>query len=401
MCEEDKNVKMFADRTRWDLSLNTITSTLSRLKNSDAKITDLTVSNPTQAGFFYPDKEILNALNKRENLIYQPSAKGLLEAREAVCAYYSQKGVDISPEKVLLTSSTSEAYSFLFRLLANPKDKILFPRPSYPLFDFLGGINDVNISFYPLEYKSKWRLARQRFASLLTGSRAVVIVSPNNPTGSFFSQQDMDFVNAECAHSNIPIICDEVFGDYIFDEQSAFPTFAGNKQVLTFTLGGLSKALGLPQMKLSWIIVSGDDGQVKDALARLEVIADTFLSVNAASQNALADWFRLRGCLQEQILDRVRKNYATLMRLCNENSCCKCLNSDGGWYAVVKIGSPSDNFDEEEFVLDLLQKQGVFVHPGYFFDFDESGYIVLSLLPPEKVMEHGVTGLMSQINQVK
>ncbi len=403
MHREFKKLGIFAYRTNWELSLNKIANTLNRIKDTGVEIIDLTISNPTQANFYYP-QDILKALNKKENLIYQPAAKGILSAREAVCTYYAHKGIAVSVENIFLTCSTSEAYAFLFRLLANPGDSILFPQPSYPLFDFLAKINDVGLSFYRLKYSDGWFLSQDTFKERLKGNRAVVVVNPNNPTGSFLSREEMDFVSNECICNDIPIICDEVFADYIFNYKSddrGFPTFIGNKDVLTFTLGGLSKALGLPQMKVSWIIVDGPHDYVKEAIARLEVIADTFLSVNIASQNALFDWFKISSYIQNQILDRVRNNYAILVHACQETEVCECFMIEGGWYAVVKLKAVGDDFDEEGFVIDLLQHQNVFVHPGYFFDFDENGYIVISLLAQQHLMKEGICRVISQINKLE
>ncbi len=402
MHRESKKSGIFAHRTDWELSLNPIANTLNRIRDTGVEVIDLTISNPTQVNFYYP-QDILRALNKKENLVYLPVAKGILPAREAVCSYYAQKGIDVSVENIFLTCSTSEAYAFLFRLLAAPGDSILFPRPSYPLFDFLARINDVNLSFYTLKYSDGWFLSQEKFKECLIGNRAVVIVNPNNPTGSFLTREEIDFVSVECIRNDIPIISDEVFADYIFNYKSderVFSTFIGNKDVLTFTLGGLSKALGLPQMKVSWIIVDGPHDYVKEAIARLEVIADTFLSVNIASQNALFDWFKISSYIQNQILDRVRNNYAILAHACQETERCECFMIEGGWYAVIKL-KVRDNFDEEEFVIDLLEDQNVFVHPGYFFDFDENGYMVISLLPQGEHMKEGISRLMSQINKIK
>lgn len=379
----------FAERTNWNSAPNDVTAILNDLKQSNKIIYDLTVSNPTQCGFHYPIDDLLKELYRESNIIYEADPRGLLCAREAVVRYYQTRGVKVDPVQIFLTASTSEAYGFLFRLLADVGDQVVFPRPSYPLFEFLAGINDLQWKTYDLKYDERWVLSREVFKNVFKDSvRAAVLVNPNNPTGSCFRQNDMDFILKECSRKEVPIICDEVFLDYIFGGINDAKTLAGNVENLTFVLGGLSKSLALPQMKLSWIIVSGPERQAVEAMKRLEIIADTYLSVNTPVQNALPGWLELADSVRQQVLGRIRENREFLKReALNFGGKVKILNADGGWSAVVKADHVGD---DEAFVMELLKEEHTFVHPGYFFDFDEEGFFVISLLPDEKVFQEGV-----------
>ena len=329
---------MFSHRTDWSFASNPLMLRLKELKERNVKILDLTESNPTRAGFSYPGKEILRSLSKPANMLYQPEPFGGLKAREAICKMYKRQGLCVVPSQVVLTSSTSEAYSFLFRLLLNPQEAVLFPRPSYPLFDFLAQLNDVKMQHYPLAYQQGWGVDGQGLKSLRTEkTKALVVVSPNNPTGSFVKEKELAVINQFCQERGLAIISDEVFLDYVFDEEKVkVKSLADNKSVLTFTLGGLSKSLGLPQMKLSWIVVSGPQEEVQEALKRMEIIADTYLSVNTPSQNALDDWFLQKEKIQKQIKKRAEKNRKTLKDALSKTS-FKLLHAEGGWYAIVRL----------------------------------------------------------------
>jgi len=363
-------------------------STLHALKEKKVEILDLTESNPTHAGFCYPAKEILFPLNSVKNLDYRPEPLGDVKARQAICAMYAREKIFVNPDQVILASSSSEAYSFLFRLLLNPKETVLFPRPSYPLFDFLAQLNDVSMESYPLVYHDLWELNEEKFkAAIHKNIKAVVVVNPNNPTGSFIKEDELTRLNQLCREHKIALISDEVFWDYRFeDEKVKAKSLAGNKDVLTFTLGGLSKSLGLPQMKLSWVVVSGPSDDVKKALQRLEIIVDTYLSVNTPSQNALPAWLSLKGKIQKEIIGRLQKNLKILHELC-AGTVLKPLNVEGGWYAILQL---PEGICEESWVLELLAKHHVFVHPGYFFDLDAGAHVIVSLLSPEDVFKEGI-----------
>ncbi|MBF0523025.1 MAG: pyridoxal phosphate-dependent aminotransferase [Candidatus Omnitrophica bacterium] len=386
----------FSRRTDWELSSNQITSIVDQLKKENQEILNLTESNPTACGFQYSGN-ILRALADKESLSYEPDAQGMLKAREAITDYYRTKNVHISPEQIFLTASTSEAYSYLFRLLADPEDCILFPTPSYPLFQFLGDLNDVQLDFYPLQYFNEWVIDFKELEEVLNPrTKGIVLVNPNNPTGSFIKPYELEALNALCHEQGLSIICDEVFHDFSFEEKKDHLSLVNNKPVLTFVLGGLSKTLALPQMKLSWIILSGPSELVKIAQARLEVISDTYLSVNTPVQHACASWLKDRHEIQNQILERIRHNLEFLKNQVIPVG-CQLLHAEGGWYAVVRIPNTQT---EEEWIMQFLKQDGVFVHPGYFFDFSDDTHIVLSLLPQEKVFQEGLSRVLKRIQNM-
>ncbi len=379
---------MFAKRTEWELAANTIAVSLENLRRAGTTVFDLTESNPTSCGFVFPSSEILTPLSQLPNMEYAPSARGNLKAREAIACYYAGKNISVSPDQIFLTASTSEGYSFLFRLLAGPGERILFPCPSYPLFEFLAGLNDLHMDFYPLIYEGQWTADFAGLKAMInTTTRAIALVNPNNPTGSFFKPGELQTLNRICQTHRLPIIADEVFLDYRFEKSGDALSLAKNRESLTFVLGGLSKMLGLPQMKLSWIVVNGPADLVQEAAGRLEVIADTYLSVNTPVQNALPQWLPLRSGIQGEIMGRIRRNYELLRRIFTDGGEGEVLRAEGGWYAVVKLPS---GIDEEDFVTGLLEKYHVYVHPGYFFNFQDEPYIIVSLLPPEEIFREGL-----------
>ncbi|HSV43141.1 MAG TPA: pyridoxal phosphate-dependent aminotransferase [Candidatus Bathyarchaeia archaeon] len=389
----------FAKRTDWDLTANAFSKTVGELRQAGQTIYDLTVSNPTQCGLDYPQEELLAAFYRPENMLYDPAAFGLPGARQAVAQYYRTKGVDVPVERILLTASTSEAYGFLFRLLADPQDQVAFPKPSYPLFEFLAGVHDMEWTTYNFVYeKDRWALDRESLIdSLKAGVRAMILVNPNNPTGSCLNAGEIDFIFKQCRTHEVPVICDEVFLDYLFSD-SGYPTLASSCAHLTFVLGGLSKSFALPQMKLSWIVANGPQAEVREALKRLEVIADTFLSVNVPVENALPQWMAAGERIRAQVLQRVRANRQFLANECRAaGSMAELLEAQGGWSAMVRINAA---MDEEDFVLDLLRKKQTCVHPGYFFDCAQPGMIVLSLLPREEIFQEGVCRLAAALKDL-
>ncbi len=384
---------MFADRAGWDLTPNALTQRLAALRAAGADIIDLTESNPTHCSFSYPP-EMLAPLADPASLCYEPSPKGLLTARESICRYYAeQRGVTVEPEQVVLTASSSEAYSWIFRMLANPGDRVLAPQPSYPLFSYLAGLNDVQLDPYPLVYGDGWRVDPDRLrAAVQPDTRAIIAVSPNNPTGSLLSVDDLEVMQKLGRSNALALICDEVFADYLYPESSRrFRSAASQSDMLTFTLGGISKSLGLPQMKLGWIVVTGPKSLRDDALARLEVIADTYLSVSTPVQRALFRWMEQRQTIQQQILQRALDNRRYLIERTEASGVCRVLHADGGWYAVLHAPDVSD---EERFCLDLLDRDHILLHPGYFFDFPTNGFLVLSLLLPLELFQDGANRLL-------
>ena len=378
----------FAERTRWDLAPSPLIQKFNQLKDKGVSLLELTESNPTCAGFSYP-KEILKALSSPENLIYSPDPKGMPTARKIIARYYAAKGVRVLPEQIILTASTSEAYSFIFRLLANPQDQILAPRPSYPLFDYLASLNDIALVDYPLHYEKEWSLDVEAIRNKINPlTQAILLVSPHNPCGHFVKYHELAGLN-ELA---VPIIADEVFSDYGYsDDPRRVATLAGNDKVLTFTLSGVSKVLGLPQMKLSWIVVSGPPKDVRQALGRLEMISDTYLSVSTPAQHALKSWFAAKDKIQSQIRSRLNSNRNVLQGLLSQAPSYQYLESEGGWYAVIRA---PQTIQEEDRVSALLEKDHVWVHPGYFFDFPREAYLVASLLTPAEIFRKGLEKIL-------
>ncbi len=398
---------MFSNRTNWKLTRNRLTDALEAARASGSKILDLTVSNPTRAGLRYDEAAILRSLSAPQAIDYDPQPKGLRQAREAVAAYYGGEpsggghGVcRLDPEQFVLTTSTSEGYSYIFRLLCNPGDELLVPKPSYPLFEFLADLEDVKLVPYPLIYDHGWQMDFPSLEKAVTPrTRGVVVVHPNNPTGSYVQAHELSLLNRFClthgagGHA-LALIVDEVFLDYSHNGQPR-PSFTANQDVLTFTLSGLSKVAALPQMKVAWIAVSGPPAETAPALARLEVIADTYLSVNAPLQWATPALLDQRASLQSQLLDRVRGNLAELDRQLAAQKTCERLDVEGGWYAILRV--PVTRSDED-LAVELLQKKSVLVHPGHFYDFPRDGYLVLSLITPTTNFREGVGRIWELLN---
>lgn len=385
---------MFSKRTEWKLTPNRFSQTQADLRSSGMDVLDLSLSNPTRAGLQLDHEAILQALSQPEGLDYDPQPKGLLSARQAVARYYHDThgvyGVD--PESLVLTTSTSEGYSYIFRLLCNANDEILVPKPSYPLFDFLADLQDVTLAPYPLIYDAGWQID---FPSLYKAvnhrTRGVVVVHPNNPTGSYASIAEVDGLNRFCAEYNLSLIVDEVFLDYAIDGASR-TSFVSNDSVLTFTLSGISKISGLPQMKVAWVAASGPEEVKQQAMARLEVISDTYLSMNAPLQLATPVLLDQRKNLQPLLRDRIRNNVQEFDRQLARQKTCERLRVDGGWYAVLRVPALQS---DEDLAIDLLRKVAVLVHPGHFYDFPTDGYLVLSLITPPEEFREGVSRILS------
>lgn len=382
----------FSDRTRWKLGHNRLTQCLEDLRRSGATILDLTVSNPTRVGLAYDTGTILAALNSPQTLDYDPQPKGLRPARDAVAQYYhSDHQRTIDPERIILTTSTSEAYSYVFRLLCDPGDELLVPKPSYPLFEFLADLQDVKLVPYPLIYDHGWQVDFHSLTKAATGqTRALVVVHPNNPTGSYVNPDELRELNAFCRKHSLALIADEVFLDYGLDDQKHF-TFAANSEVLTFTLSGVSKISALPQMKVAWLVTTGPADEAAAATARLEIIADTYLSMNAPLQWAAPTLLEQRKMIQQQLLSRVMSNLRQLDQRLADQKSCERLRVEGGWYAVVRV--PVTKSDED-LCIELLRKDSVFVHPGHFYDFPSDGYLVLSLIGEEKAFAEGIARVL-------
>jgi aspartate/methionine/tyrosine aminotransferase len=387
---------MFSKRTNWKLTPNALTLAQREMAAAGREVLDLTASNPTRVGLNYDSEAITKSLAQTAGLDYEPQPKGMLVARESISDYYREQhnAFSVSPENIILTSSTSEAYFHLFHLLCNPDDTVLVPKPSYPLFDFLADLADVKLVPYPLIYDHGWQID---FVSLYNAvdhrTRAVVLVHPNNPTGSYVHENELRPLNAFCREYNLALIVDEVFLDYAHDGASR-PTFAANPDALTFTLSGLSKVSGLPQMKLAWIVSSGPEEQVA-AMDRLEIVADTFLSLNTPVQLASPVLLNQRKNIQPVLLDRLRANLEELDRQLLHSSSCKRLEMEGGWYAVLRV--PVTQSDEE-LAVKILRGCSVLVHPGHFYDFPQDGYLVLGLITAIDQFREGVRRILQLVD---
>jgi aspartate/methionine/tyrosine aminotransferase len=375
----------FSKRLDWSIPRNALADAVEKRRSSGRVLCDLTESNPTVAGIEYPPAHQL--LADERVLRYEPTARGLLTAREAVSEYYDGS---VHPDRILLTASTSEAYSFLFKLLCDPGDQVLVPRPSYPLFDMLAQLESVRVVQYPLHYHEGWFIDIQAIDEAITPStRAIVWVNPNNPTGSFLKRAEYSAIARLCSNHGLALISDEVFADYPLDvEAEAMPSLTSTEECLCFSLSGLSKVCGMPQLKLGWIVASGPGH--REALQRLEWIADTFLSVGTPVQYAAPALLESRDLIQCQIRRRTTGNLAHLCDACLASS-CRVLRVEGGWYATLQV--PNTN-GEEDWALDLLER-GVLVQPGFFFDFETEGYLVLSLLTPSETFEEGVGHILN------
>jgi alanine-synthesizing transaminase len=388
---------VFSERTNWNLDANRLSEALARHRAAGKPLLDLTASNPTECGFAYDRRGILQALPNPAALGYSPDAKGLRGAREAVAAYYAARGVaaPVPVDDIILTTGTSEAYSFAFRVLCNPGDELLIPEPSYPLFAFLADIQDVELVRYPLEYDYGWQINFQALEDAISArTRAVIVVHPNNPTGNFVKVREAQKLNQICAARDLAIIADEVFLDFSLTDEVR-SSFVGNIGTLTFTTSGLSKISGLPQMKAAWLITSGPERLKVSALARLEVIADTYLSMNAPVQLSMPAFLEQRGAFQKQLLARVRGNLAELDRQLALQQTCSRLMVEGGWYAVLRV--PATRSDEE-LAIELLARAGVYVHPGHFYDFPGDGFLVVSLITREEEFQAGISAMLSVLS---
>jgi aspartate/methionine/tyrosine aminotransferase len=382
---------MFADRTNWNLDPNRLSEALARHRAAGKPLFDLSASNPTACGFDYDRQVVLQSLCSPAALAYEPNPKGLETARRAVAAYYAARGNEVPVEDIVFTTSTSEAYSFIFRTLCNPGDEILIPEPGYPLFGLLGDIQDVRLVRYPLVYDDGWQIDFRALEQAITPrTRGVIVVHPNNPTGHFIRPEETSRLNDICSARQMAVIADEVFLDFVLGETQP-ASFVANTGAPTFAMSGLSKISGLPQMKVAWLITGGPEPWKRQALARLEVIADTYLSLNAPVQVATPVLLDQRHNFQEQLMARVRRNLAELDRQLAGQKSCGRLEVEGGWYAVLRV--PATRSDED-LAIELLTTKGVYVHPGHFYDFADDGYLIVSLITPEQEFAEGTRRLL-------
>jgi aspartate/methionine/tyrosine aminotransferase len=389
---------MFSTRTPGDMTPNPLSAAIARKRAAGSRLLDLTESNPTRAGIDYPAERILSSLAAPGALVYEPDPRGLALAREAVAGYYAARGVAVDPGRVLLTASTSEAYALLFKVLADPRDEVLVPMPSYPLFEHLARVEAVEPVPYPLGFDGAWHVdAAEVRARVTPRTRAVVVVSPNNPTGSALTRDDLAALVEVCADANVALVCDEVFADYVVREDPRLVrSVAETSGALVFALSGLSKVAALPQLKLGWIAANGPPGMLDEALSRLEFAADLFLSVASPVQHALPELLALAPEVSARVRERVAANRAWLESQACGESACRVMPSDGGWYAVVRVPRV---VPEERMVVDLVERDDVVVHPGYFFDFAREGLLVVSLLPRPEAFRDGASRILAYVER--
>jgi alanine-synthesizing transaminase len=379
----------FASRSDFGDTASAYGEALARARSCDGFV-DLTVSNPTRCGFAYPPA-LATALGEASVLRYDADALGMISARQAIAQLYAESySTHVTPDRILLTASTSETYGYLLRLFCEPGDAILVPSPSYPLFDLLARLHDVELIPYPLVYHDGWQIDPASLVAAVTPrTRAIVAIHPNNPTGHYCSAADREALFTVAREHDLPLVIDEVFLDYKVESVQQ-PSFAALRpDVLTFVLGGLSKLLALPQMKLAWTLTCGPPGEAAVAMERLEVIADTFLSVSTPPQVALPQWLDRREAMQSQIQSRVAENLRTLDLAIHETSISR-LKVEGGWAVVLRV--PANN-DDRTTAIRLLEEEKIGVHPGSLYGFPDRGWLVLSLLTPRDTFRDGIRRL--------
>jgi aspartate/methionine/tyrosine aminotransferase len=387
---------MFSSRTDWDFRSSPLFSLVLQKRARGEEIIDLTESNPTRCGFRYQPDHLITPFALRNSVSYEPDPRGLLLARQAVAGWYERQQIPVDPSRIILSSGTSEAYSHLLRLLCNVGESIAVPKPGYPLLEYLGRLNDVNCQQYRLEYDGEWHIDLPSLAGILSPKvKALVLVHPNNPTGSFVKLAERERILELSKRHNIPLVVDEVFSAFPFGEDARRAgSFAGTQKSLTFTVNGLSKLAGLPQLKLAWIVVSGPDDLCANALQRLEVIADTFLSVGTSVQLSLETLLSDPAAMSGQILNRVLSNYERLPEVFTQGSPVSIFGCEGAWNAVLRL--PATRTDEE-WAQELLQVYSILTHPGLLFDMDLKSCIVVSLLPDPNIFFEGMKGILTAV----
>jgi alanine-synthesizing transaminase len=380
---------VLSTRTAWDLAANALAARTDALRASGRPVLDLAQSNPTRAGLGWEPGELAAVLADPRAATYEPSPQGLPAAREAIAQYLAARGAPLDAGRVLLTASTSEAYALLFKLLCDPGDEVLVPAPSYPLLELLADLEAVRLVRYPLRYDGSWHVDLAAIeAAMGPRTRALVTVSPANPTGAVLDPGELAALDRLCAAHDLALLCDEVFADTALVPCQS--VVAGSREALAFHLAGLSKTCGLPQLKAGWIAAAGPAARVGPALARLEVIADAYLSVSGPAQLALPALLARRERFLVPLRARLAENRATLAGI--RDAPVSALASSGGWTAVLRIG---ETVDEEALCLALLD-DGVAVQPGFFYDFERPGYLVVSLLTPPAEFTRGIRRVLER-----
>ncbi|HSU32495.1 MAG TPA: pyridoxal phosphate-dependent aminotransferase [Bryobacteraceae bacterium] len=386
---------MYSHRLSWSTAPNNIHDLVRRKRRAGIRLLDLTQSNPTRVLPDYPHAAISRAYGAVSDFTYQPDPAGTWEAREAVSGYYGQRDFAVPPDRLVLTASTSEAYALLFKLLCDAGDEVLVPVPSYPLFEYLAALEGVRVVPYRLCYDGSWHIDFTHLRDQISPrAKAIVIVTPNNPTGSVlktFEARELLRIGEE---RHLPIISDEVFMDYPLRKlPHAAPTLAAQSSVLTFALNGLSKAAGMPQMKLGWVVLGGPADEIKCARENLELLLDTYLSVGTPAQNALPDLLKIGAGIRAQIVRQVKQNLATLGKAL-DGSPAHCLETEAGWSAIVRLPSVRT---EDNWTARLVEEGNTIVQPGYFFDMEQEAYIVVSLITPADEFEEGASKMRSLV----
>ncbi len=388
---------MFSDRSNWDQHPNALSVLLQNKTSRGDVILDLTESNPTRIGLDYDVGEILAALSQPQFMTYEPDPRGLIQARKAIAAYYADHGEGVDSDAVFLTASTSEAYSILFKLMGNPGDEILIPRPGYPLLSYLACFEGLNAISYPLRYDDRngWSIDMDVLPAMInTKTKAIVLVNPNNPTGSYVRRRELTELGQVCRDCGIALIADEVFSDFMAAHNpDRIRTAVNHSNALTFVLNGFSKTVALPQVKLGWIVVTGDTDLSVKAMSRLEMMLDFYLSPSVPVQHAAKRLLQQRQMIQRQIFSRIASNANVLEEQISKISNIRSLVREGGWYAVIEI---SDAVFDEDRAVQLLDQDNTLVHPGYFYDFHRDGFLVVSLLPPVDTFSAGIARLIAR-----
>ncbi|HEY3449300.1 MAG TPA: pyridoxal phosphate-dependent aminotransferase [Myxococcales bacterium] len=389
---------MFSTRTRWDATANPLAEAIARRRASGLALLDLTESNPTRAGLGFPREALLAALADDRAAVYEPHPLGLERARAAIAGYYASRGLEALPDRTVVTSSTSEAYAYLFKLLCDPGDEVLVPEPSYPLFGYLAGLESVVPRGYPLRYDGDWHVDREALRQAVgPRTRAVIAVSPNNPTGSYLKRDELAFLSNLCAERGLALLCDEVFADFPLE---ALPDRAGGvleqHAALAFALSGASKVAALPQLKIGWLVASGPEALVAQAMERLEIVADCYLSPSTPAQLALPAILARRDLAQEPLRQRLRENLSTLDALRTSSSAWQRLRVEGGWSAVLRIPAKRS---EQDWVVRLVEEEGVVVHPGFFFDFPSPAFVAVSLIVPPAEFREGLGRIVRRFDE--
>jgi alanine-synthesizing transaminase len=391
----------FSARTAWDLAPNPLAALLSEVRSRGRMPIDLTESNPTRCAIV-DTAELVALLGDPRGVEYEPDPRGHPDARAAIAAYYRDHGVTIDPSRIVASASTSEAYGWLFKLLTDRDDAVLVPQPSYPLFGYLAALEDVRLVPYPLLRDERWRIDLDAVARAIDErTRAILVVHPNNPTGSFVRRDDAAALETLAAERGLALVVDEVFVDYPHGELlgDRLPTFAGERRALTFVMSGLSKVVALPQLKLGWTLVLGPEEPARVAMERLEVIADTYLSVATPVSRALPQLLAARGPIQAAIRARTANNLAAIdaaIARAGEHATTRRLPADGGWYAILEVPRTRD---EDAWVESLVRDQDVIVQPGYYFDLDREGYLVVSLLQEERAFATGIDRVIAALQR--